>query len=166
MMHKLTQNIAHIAIGRKTTFVLILLMMLVLNSCKLFNWDKEDDFYYTQCIKNTTKDTLLLVLGKDNEEYNLDEFKLMPDSILYTGLNFGVNKGDDPIFNNFNDGYRPLEEQARIYRNDSLLITWEGPAEYKDSLHHFYNYNSWEYWIEDGDEGIVMFTIYESDLEN
>ena len=38
----------------------------------------------------------------------------------------------------FNDATRLFIEQSRIYRNDSLKVTWNGSArEMADSIYHF-----------------------------
>lgn len=63
------------------------------------------------------------------------------------------------------DGKHNLNEVVTVFRNDSLLIKWEKTSLESDSIHHFFNFNSWESWLEDDFMGILMFTIEESDFE-
>ncbi|MFO7867822.1 MAG: hypothetical protein R6U95_00810 [Bacteroidales bacterium] len=140
-------------------------MSLLLTTCLSKNYE----YRYAIAFKNNTSDTLLLLLGTDTANYELmDSFLIKPYDMnfFHEGHTVGVSKDENVKRLIFSGGYRPFEEQARVYRNDSLKVTWNGPAqEMPDSIHHFYNYNSWEHWLIDEYEGIVQFTIYESDFE-
>ncbi|MCF8357157.1 MAG: hypothetical protein K9H26_00255 [Prolixibacteraceae bacterium] len=169
MIRKLTRLIVISRIGRKSMQVSIL--MLFLSGC----WQDNPDNYYQVYVRNDTADTLLLLLGKDDAVYNeLLNYKIKPyrDTTLDWHGVIGLNNDEDPVRCVFSEGHTQFQDQARIYRHDSLKAAWEGPGrEMPDSVHHFYNYNSWESWLLeekqiDGATGIVMFTIYESDLEN
>jgi hypothetical protein len=148
------------------------LKMLIIFAFSLFLLSclsKNYDYYYKISFKNNTSDTLLLLLGTDTGSYvHLDSFIIEPHS-NFINPDYGqegIDKNENINKIIFNGGYRPFEEQARVFRNDSLKVTWNGPAqEMPDSIHHFYNYNSWEHWLIDEYEGIVQFTIYESDFE-
>ena len=163
MTHKWSITMMNTMIGRKKAIGLIFVVILSfgLNSC-IFEYfeDEPADYIYAIYYKNATNDTLTLILGNDSLDYGEREFVLNPlDSVPYFG--FGVDKGDDVITKLFS-GYRPLQDQARIYKEDSLIVNWYGPPrEMPDSVHHFFNYNSWDYWLIDKHDGIVRFTIYE-----
>jgi hypothetical protein len=113
-------------------------------------------------VKNNTKDSIKILFGN---RPIVDSFYIEPDSIIeYFSSGTDSNQGfiKDVLFEG---GYVPFKTRARVYVSNHLMVDWEGPAEDKDSLHHFYNYNSWETWLVDESNGIAMFTIYESDLE-
>jgi len=166
MIRKLIGLMACIPTGRNGLILIVL--MLMLTGCPPAAFDYNYQIFY----RNETTDTILLIFGKDNAENYVDSLLITPmrDTFIEgDGIN-GVYNGEDPIEIIFSGGYRPLEEQVRVYRHDSLKVTWDGPARYmSDSIHHFYNYNSWDSWLLDeknkyGATGVVMFTIYESDL--
>ena len=166
MVRKLMKLMTSLKTGQNS--ILLVLMVTLLSSC----WSRHYDYSYSKKISNSTSDTLLLLLGKDGEAYPVDSILIMPTSEFTFDGTPGIDKKEDPVKRIFSGGYRPFEEQARVYRNDSLKVTWDGPArEMADSIHHFYNYNSWESWVLDesqSDEryGVVMFTIYDSDLKD
>jgi hypothetical protein len=146
-------------------FFIILVTLLLFNSC----WTKHYDYWYQKRIKNNTVDTLLVLFGTNSEKYcGIDSIEIMPNSNYVFESSKGIDEGENPIILFFSDASVSFTKQARVYRNDSLKVTWNGPAqEMPDSIHHFYNYNSWEQWMIDDEvyDGIVQFTIYESDFE-
>ncbi|MBN1926333.1 MAG: hypothetical protein JW798_10910 [Prolixibacteraceae bacterium] len=169
MIRKLIQLMEGLRIGRKG--ILFSVLIFCLAGC----WEDYHDNYYQVFFRNDTSDTLLLLLGKDSAAYHpLLSYTIIPhhDTTLYWHSITGVNDDEDPVVCIFSGGFAPFEDQARVYRHDSLKVSWVGPArEMPDSIHHFYNYNSWDSWLLeekqlDGATGIVLFTIYESDLTN
>ena len=167
MIHKWNIIIMNTLIGRKKAiyFIYIVIVGCGLNSCLLeFLNDEPADYIYAIYFKNATDDTLTLILGNDSLDYGEREFVLSPlDSLPYYGI--GLDQGDDVIERLFS-GRRTLMDQARIYKNDSLVVNWYGPpCEMHDSIHHFFNYNSWDHWLINRHDGIVRFTIYEEDFQ-
>ena len=160
-MNKLIMSTSITKIGHSLSIILILLMF---SSCRLFETDDLGDYWYVAKIKNNTNETLLVILGE--EPPIVDSLFIIPDSSVSCRGGMKVYKGQDVIKELlFTSGYRPLESRARVLRGDSVLVDWHGPAEDKGELHHFYNYNSWKSWLKNERDGIVEFTIYESDLQ-
>lgn len=169
MIRKLKRLMIIIKTGRN--WLLTLIFAWLLTGC----WEMDYDNYYQAHVKNDTSDTILLLLGKDDAVYYVQSFIILPgkDTSLFAhghGVR-GVNDNEDPINVIFNGGFAPFNDQARVYRHDSLKVTWVGPGrEMPDSIHHFYNYNSWDSWLLDeklgnGATGIVMFTFLASDVD-
>jgi hypothetical protein len=152
-----------IRIGRKPIFFLS--VILLFHSCGLFMWDEEYDYYYKIHIRNNTEDTLIVVFNDSVVNKSIYDYTIYPYNTV--DLNYGrnINEGEDIRKRVLSDGKHNLYEEVNVFRNDSLTIKWEGPVFHSDSIHHFYNYNSWEHWLIDEYEGIVQFTIYESDFE-
>lgn len=147
--------------GRRYIFLLFFIG-LISNSCIFEHFeDPPEKYNYRIYYKNSTNDTLTLLLGRDSAAYETEVFRLYPlDSMMHNGI--PINKGEDVIKDGLFSGYYLLEDQARIYKNDSLMVNWLGPPRaMADSIHHFFNYNSWDYWLIDNDNGVVRFTIYE-----
>ncbi len=158
MVHKLIMRIACIQIGRK--LLLPITGIYLFTGCHFFEWDREPDSIYIS-INNNTNDSLLLIFGK--EEIS-DSFVLCPNIETVCG-NIVFENGDDIIRDLlFTKENCAFEEQTQVYQHDSLLVTWLGPGrEMPDSIHHFYNYNSWEILVEADNGKVVQFTITESD---
>ena len=140
-------------------------LIAFLNSCFLFQWEKEDDYWYAIGILNKTNDTLSILLGYKHTVF--DKNSIYPDTIppfdtLYFG-GMGIDEGlrieRELLYE------EPTWDTVHVYRHDTLKAAWFGPGrEMPDSTHNFFNYNSWESWLIDDNEGIVMFTIYPEDL--
>jgi len=166
MIHKWIINTINTMIGRRNIFLLIFFISLTSNSCIFEHFeDPPEDYNYRIYYKNSTNDTLILLLGSDSAAYETETFRLYPsDSVKHNGI--PINKGEDVIKDGLFSGYYLLEDQARIYKDDSLIVNWLAPPrEMADSIHHFFNFNSWDYWLIDKHDGIVRFTIYEEDLK-
>jgi len=190
MMDKLITHIIglSITIGRKALFFFGIFFLIILPfSCDLFRWDEQPDYNYLISIKNETIDTLLISIN--GGFISIDDFK---GNIIYpntstTISNSGIMEGDDPIVEALSDWHGLVScwlykidgdsikvinhHFNRLYYPDreNLVATWDAPFRYMgDSINHFFNYNSWESWLEEVDivgDGIVQFTIYESDLK-
>ena len=166
MNHKWNIIMMNTMIGRKKIFLQLLLISLITNSCIFEHFeDPPDDYNYRIYYKNATNDTLILLLGSDSAAYETETFKLYPlDSVRHNGI--PINKGEDVIKDGLFSGYYLLEDQARVYKEDSLVVNWYGPPrEMHDSIHHFFNYNSWDHWLINRHKGRVRFTIYEEDVQ-
>lgn len=163
MIVKLIDSMGTIVIGHKSKIIILGLFLLI--GCRLWEIDDSGDYWYTVKIENSTSDTLKLIFGQNLLSFE-NTYTINPISQLQV---FGIKvyKGEKVITERlFQGGFIPFEEQLSIYRNDSLKIQWHGPAKYmSENFHHFYNYYSWKSWLENnGRDGIVLFTIYESDL--
>jgi len=162
-------RIIHIMIGHKIKW-LFCLIIICINGCSLFNWDEVKEYDYDCIISNATNDTLEITFGVDIAKYSIESFSILPnDNFIYENGTFPINEDKNPITEGlFNEPPWPFVEQTRVYINEKLVIKWLGPPrEMDDSIHHFYNYNSWESFLDKnakGHEGKVIFTIYESDM--
>lgn len=148
-------------IGRKVyiNIIIILIFNLGLSSC-IFQ-ERPSDYRFEAFFKNSTSDTLNLILGNDSLYYGVREFVLYPSESIPIG-GCEVDKGESVVKKCLPNGRSALSDQARIYKDDSLMVNWLGPhREMADSIHHFFNYNSWDYWLIDNDNGVVRFTIDE-----
>ncbi|MFO7867824.1 MAG: hypothetical protein R6U95_00820 [Bacteroidales bacterium] len=170
--------------------LLFIIMLFVFLSCDLFRWDKSPDYEYLISYNNLTSDTVIITMNKGGflSSFDLRERIVYPDSMnIYTGGMRGVQEGEDPIEKVFSewsgldscwiyvydDEMRQIANQEYDTINglitpnrNSLLKVWDAPLrEMGDSINHFFNYNSWKSWLVDDNEGIVQFTIYESDFE-
>ena len=160
MAHKLIMLITDILIGHKKAY--IILISLLLTSCRLFFLDDQGDYSYKSYILNDTEDTLKIISVKDVDIYGLDRIILPSEYIPFKGGR-KVYKGDDVLkehlFVDSEDSFDVL-----IYLNNKLAVKWIGPAqEMGDSIHHFYNYDSWDVELIDNEYEII-FTILESDM--
>ena len=168
----------------------IIIILSIFSCCDLFRWDESPDYEYLIAYNNLTDDTLLITLNKGGfiSSFDLRESILYPDSInIYSGSMNGVMRGEEPIKEVFsewsgvdscwiylydnemkqiaNQEYDTIEGLIIPSRN-SLLVVWDAPLrEMGDSINHFFNYDSWESWLlENKRDGIIQFTIYESDI--
>jgi hypothetical protein len=146
-------------------FKIILLFIIILSFSGC--WEKNYDYVYQIAAFNQTNDTILMQLGS---KYTVNDYDkniidtLYPDDTSFFYGSKPIEEGLDVVKLIFNES---VWDTCYLYKNDSLLKYWDGPArEMPDSLNHFFNYNSWSVWLIDNDEGIVMFTIYESDLNS
>lgn len=152
---------------RRIKVIIYLLLILSCFGCDLFAWDRTDMFYYVT-IKNNTQDTINIDIGNGGMyTYHINNF--LPDSSYVcksTGLRFDHEKESDVIKKVFTDADRQWLSGFKVYRHDSLLVNWEGPPrEMGTEIHHFYNYNSWERYRTSKYEGVVLFTIKDSDFK-
>lgn len=166
MIRKLIERMELIQIGRNG--VILIVLMLMLTGCPPAAFDYSYQVFY----RNETTDTILLIFGKDDADYNVDSLTISPmrDTFFEGESWIGVYKDEDPLVHLLNQSTVPIMDQVRAYRHDSLKVTWGGPGRnMPDSIHHFYNYNSWDSWLLDekgccGETGIIMFTITEDDF--
>jgi len=189
MIHKLMQHITKQStmIGHKIWFI-ILALPFFLTGCPL-EWDEVSDYNYLIKIKNSTNDTIVIT-NNNGGFINYNDIKeqiIYPDSTIINGT-IGIMKGENAVKQLFLEWSRL--DSFWVFRYDSflkniveqeynptnglivpnrsnLLVVWESPArEMPVTTHHFFNYNSWESWLEKGAgyDGIVQFTIYETDI--
>jgi len=145
-------------IGR--SLFIFLIAILATSGCWLFEMDKVGSYKYKSYISNITDDTLMLMITKDIYIY-LDTMVVPNDTVFYKGSRV---EGEDDVLKDYlfegTDAY-----QVQIYKSDTLVKTWDGPAQSMgDAIHHFYNYDSWSVELIDK-EYVLVFSILESDLE-
>lgn len=160
----ITHTIRLIPTGRKIIFLFSTIVLL--NGCGLFMWDKDYDYYYTIQIGNNTNDTLIIVFNDTVINNSVFNYTIFPRDTAGTDCGRNINEGEDIRRRVLSDGKHDLYEVVTVFRNDSLLIKWKKPSFESDSIHHFFNYNSWKSWLEDDFMGIVIFTIEESDFKS
>lgn len=161
-MKKLMKNIQNILNNK---IILSLVILIGLTGCP-----KNDfDYVYNIGIENSTSDSLKIVIGNINSNisisgYASDDYILNPmDTAFFLGT-LTINEGQNASHYVLIDNYQ--WDTVHVYRNDSLKAAWFFPAkEETEDIHDFFNFNSWKNWLNNSREGIVMFTIYESDLK-
>jgi len=142
--------------------------LFFLSSC----WEKNYDYAYDIKIENATPDTLRLLIGQVNSTtiteplYSIDLLPYETQNGNKSGL-YGMkaNEGINPIQLRFSNGWKGIDT-VLVFHKDTLMCIWTAPAYGgSDSIHNFFNYNSWSYWIEKDPDGVMMFTIYPEDLK-
>ncbi|HUM88734.1 MAG TPA: hypothetical protein PKV50_04330 [Prolixibacteraceae bacterium] len=132
--------------------------ILMISGC----WERNPDYENQLLINNTTLDTLYFQATKMYiDDYPFDEYILLP----------GTNRIGK------HDRYLSMEiiEKKWKYRGDTIdilrkgynTIKWAGPLrEMPDSVHHFFNKNSWEIKMggHKDDWEIATFTLTEDDF--
>jgi len=158
MIHKLIKHMKIIQIGRKYFIYIILISFFT--SCDIFKWDSSGYYSFSSHIVNKTEDSVRIILYNEESLYALDT-TLSPDAkILHNGAR-EVGKDDDVLTQYLFHDYYNESYILEVYRKDSLIESWYGPARFMgDSVHHFYNYDSWDVTLIDY-EYILEFTIYE-----
>ncbi len=161
-MKKLMTHMQTTRIGHNILIYCIILVSLL--SCDLFRWDVDDDAYrFVSYIKNGTNDSLRIHLHKKNNSFEIDTTLASSHKFIYSGS--PVSEEDDILTEHlFDDPYNDSYTLS-VYKADTLVVKWDGPAkEMGDSIHHFYNYDSWDVELI-GNDYELEFTIYESDIE-
>ena len=135
--------------------VLLAFSLLYLWGC----WDKVDDAYNQIIICNNTVDTISFVIKKNTRLY----YPISPKE------NYILAIDDISNFEIIENNWGKTGDTIEIYRNDTLMVKWGAPLrEMPDSIHDFYNKNSWI--LEEGgyknEYIIATFTITEEDFKN
>jgi hypothetical protein len=168
-------------IDHKKLFYLLIVTSLLFQGC----WEENYDYNYSVAYYNASSDTIVLSLHKD-------ECFIQPDDIrsktLVPGDTMGDNgmqlkKEEDPIAYYINESFMDevglyiMDDTIRKYSQvhfdgymcpaeSSLRKTWIGPLQdLPDSVHNIFNRNSWKIYDSIENWRIMMFTIYQSDLE-
>lgn len=145
--------------------IIFTIMILFLSGCILINVDPCGPYVYRIEFLNETNETIDLLLIPTNYGKAI---KLIPDSIVdYSG--FCLDEDEDVILDGlFPENHDVFWNEISIRWQDSLIHTWTGPPrELHDSVHHFFNYNSWEYLPKESNPEeywYVRFIIQEKDL--
>lgn len=126
------------------------------------------DYNYETQLENSTGDSLLVCFHHKNTNEIFKKIEIYPyDTIYGEESRFGwikTNEGMDVVKLWFNTW--DVIDTVLIYRNDTLKCIWTAPASGKpDSVHDFFNYNSWKTWLIDKRNGVMMFTIKPEDLK-
>lgn len=166
MIRKLMMHTTSTLIGHK---LVIACLLFSISGC----WQLRYDHRYDTVIKNGTDYTLMLVIGDFPQDTYLQDTLLMeafeeisyPDQVEFLESDDTISIMKEVLY-----GLTAFSQSVRVYKSDSLCITWTGPGrEMEDSIHHLYNFYSWEFIPKDDyDEylidGKIMFTILESDF--
>lgn len=161
MIHKSIMNIVNPSIMIGHSFIIILLILLM-SSCRIFEIDDLGDYRYTSYVLNNTEKALRFYNSENLTGYIIDTVIYPQEKLILKGSR-GVDKSDD-VIKEFLFG-NVYSDTVLLFTDDSLLKTWYGPPKsLGDSVRHFYNYDSWEVELVDN-EYILEFTIYESDIE-
>lgn len=152
-----------ITIGLKIK-IFIVLISFILMGCP-----KEQSLAYKAEIKNMSSSNLFVT--RKSEGYNPDNdlSGLAFEIVSGLGENLGIRelKTDNPVVD-FLKGWGG-NNRFRIYKNDTLLVDWRGPAySGEEEDHNFYNINAWE--VDDTPKSFdviytITFTIYPEDLK-
>ncbi len=145
------------------SFFLILLVLLM-SSCRFFEIDERGDYEFISYIINGTDDSLRVHFYNEISMIEVDTIILPNNKIFYNGAP-GVAKEDNILTEHLFSDYYNDSYIVDVYRHDSLLVQWSGTAIYmENSIHHFYNYDSWSVKLIDNVYELE-FTIFESDLK-
>ncbi|MCF8226043.1 MAG: hypothetical protein K9J30_09200 [Bacteroidales bacterium] len=114
--------------------------------------------------RNGTDDTVGIIFIPHQQDNILF---ILPDSNYVAEGGFGFDFEEDPVIDGlFSTDDNRFWNEISIVWNDTFKHTWYGPPrEMPDSIHSFFNYNSWD--VIAGPEsttGFVRFTILEADL--
>ncbi len=150
--------------GLNKNLILLFLLSFFITSCHL--WDNLDEYGYVYkgYIKNSTNETLKVIIETSNgNPYLTMDTTIKPNEMIYFKGDPEVNKDEDIVRNHlFKD--IPSDLKVYVYRNDVLIVNWNGPAnDMAENIHHFFNYKSWAVEF-NNNQYTVMFSIIESDL--
>ncbi|MCF8357160.1 MAG: hypothetical protein K9H26_00270 [Prolixibacteraceae bacterium] len=137
-----------------------LFLLFCLTGC----WQRNPDFENQIWINNSTKDSLYYQVTKKyirddsyvNEAFLPPGLKRIGGHYKYKSLEIIGREHDNP------------GDTVEIFRNGELLIKWAAPfREMPDSIHHFFNENSWDIKMGgyDNEWEIATFTITEEDFK-
>ena len=133
-------------------FVLFSLLLLIASSC-----DPGYHEYFAIC--NKTKDTIVVCLNENIYKEWKGGFAPNQTS-AFTELDNGSSL-ESELESLINDNYQSF----RVYRHDTCLVHWEGKMQHLgDSIHNFYNYDSWTTVVTGKYTLCSTFTITEDDL--
>ena len=155
-------------IGRRSgpKIAWLVLAAILLNGCGLLFWDKANDYYYQIKIANNTNDTLSIVLN-DSVSSSFNRIQILPHDTVVINDGRKINEGDDVMKALFTNNDREHYRLACVFKNDRLLVKWDGPSfSDSDSIHHFFNHNSWKNWLINDSDGAYLFSIEASDFES
>ena len=160
-MKKLILPMQTTTIGLK---IFLFLFLFSMPGCRIFEIDDYGDYQFISYIKNGSNERLRIQICNGLSGHNMDT-TIGVNSMLMYNAGPKVKEGDDVLAEFLFHDYYNESYIVKIYRSDSLLVQRIGPASYMgDSVHHFYNYDSWEVELVDN-EYVLEFTIYESDIE-
>ena len=150
--------------GQRIKSSLLIFACFILLGCP----KKEPPAYNMQII-NKSESTIHITTKSEGlinleEDFSYETFVMRSNSIFIDGL-FELET-DNPVAE-FLDSWGG-NNRFRIYKSDSLLVDWRGPAyDGGEADHHFYNINAWE--VDEHPESsdviyTITFTIYPEDL--
>jgi hypothetical protein len=147
----------------------LIICTLFLSGC----WSMDYKYSYKIELYNQTNDSLRVLISTiyvsidemlKYDTSNLDRayshhFIIEPLSSKAIN-NIGVNNDVE-----LKEGVFDIIDSVFMFRRDSLKTIWYFPVrEEPDSIHNFFNWNSWEIKLTDEKYGYCRFTIYPEDL--
>ena len=147
-MHKLIQDSENTVFKVK----IVLVFLLLFSGC----WEENFDYIYEISFSNNTNDTLKVIID-DYQNYST----IFPrDTVNFLG-GIKINENEDVV----EELLKTREwDSISILEDDEILKTWY-KVDASNELHSPFNYNSWNSWLI-GNNGVVVFTIQESDLND
>lgn len=135
----------------------------------LMGCPKDESLAYKAEIKNMSSANLFVTRKIDGFNPNDDLSGLTFEIVSGLGKNLGLREleTDNPV-TDFLEGWGG-NNRFRIYKNDTLLVDWRGPAySGEEEDHNFYNINAWE--VDDTPKSFdviytITFTINPEDLK-
>ncbi|HAA21844.1 MAG TPA: hypothetical protein DCR93_34045 [Cytophagales bacterium] len=152
-----------ILIGHRVQALLLPLSLLICAGC----WNVVEPNRYDAYVVNQTSEAFN-ILNNQTRDTTSGGYILPGESFYFSGQP-GLSDEDDPV-EDFLNSLVNFQSTVEIIREDSVLVTWQGPARAMgEGVNHFYNYDAWEVSFErnEFDEGIytLKFFITESDLQ-
>jgi hypothetical protein len=139
-------------------FKIVIVLLLLFTSCQ-----RAADAWNEVRVKNDTDDTISIVFKRIGGTDNGRVYTVVPKEVHL--LSRASYASDYEIIA---DAWGREGDTAKFYRNGSLFKTWIAPLQdLPDSIHSFYNRNSWI--IEEGGRKdkfvLATFTIINDDFE-
>lgn len=138
---------------------IIVLLVVLLQSCS-----KSIDVQHQGYFQNMAHDTIYCFWGDEISPYTPSTLQILPMAKIMFTAGESYNTLDDlKLF------YNEVGKDSIVFYNNFDTIVWYAPfVKLSDSVHSFYNENSWE--IKKGGHKnkytISTFRIYESDFKN
>ena len=128
------------------------LLLFIASSC-------DPGYYEDFAICNNTKDTIVVCLNENIYKEWKGEF-VPKQTIAFSEVDHGSSL-KSTLERVINNSYHSF----RLYRHDTCLVHWNGKMQHLgDSIHNFYNYDSWTTMVTGKYSLCSTFTITEDDL--
>ena len=130
------------------------LLLLAISGC-------TPDYHQVFMISNNTSDTLLVCLNENIKDREWKKEYCPGDVESFCYVDHLSNLENNSLEYTINSYYFSF----RLYRHDSCLAHWNGKMQHLgDSIHNFYNYDSWTTTVSGKSALGSTYTITEDDL--
>ena len=154
---------------RKLTMLSIIIMIGLsglFTSCNLLFWDEPTDWLDVYYVNNTNAD-ISLVFSADTAKVEQDSIVIASSARYFVKR---VAEEDELIFNLQELVAKFSGDSISLYKSELFVKTWDTiPGSYGDTVHNFFNYDSWKLSPINGDDpnlvGEIIFTITDEDLK-